>query len=61
ERGESADYDSILAGIKERDHRDSTRAAAPLKAAQDAIIIDTSPLSLDEVVKKILGIIKLHL
>jgi len=58
ERGESADYDGILAGIKERDHRDSTRAAAPLKAAPDAVIIDTSHLTLEEVVSKVLENIK---
>ncbi|MCL2888529.1 MAG: (d)CMP kinase [Elusimicrobia bacterium] len=61
ERGESANYDEILEGIKERDHRDSTRAAAPLKAAPDAIIIDTSTLTLNEVVEKVLKIIKKHL
>ncbi len=56
--GESADYNAILNSIKERDHRDTTRAAAPLKAADDAIILDTSNYSLETVVDKIYGAIK---
>lgn len=51
--GESADYDALLASIKERDHRDSTRSAAPLKAAEDAILVDTSAMTLEEVINKI--------
>lgn len=40
-----ADYDKILADIKERDKRDSERAAAPLKPADDACVLDTSNMN----------------
>lgn len=49
-QGVSADYAHILASIKERDLRDSTRAASPLKPAPDAVQIDTSRMNMDEVV-----------
>lgn len=52
-RGEAAEYDNILAGIKKRDEIDSTRQIAPLKPARDAVIIDTDKLSIIEVVEKI--------
>lgn len=44
-----ATYETILADIKERDYRDSHRANAPLRKADDAIEIDTSELTIDEV------------
>jgi cytidylate kinase len=47
------DYDAILADQRVRDERDSTRAASPLRAADDAHVIDTTGLSLDEVVDRI--------
>ena len=43
----SADYDAILADIRARDARDSSRATAPLAAAADAVVIDTSDLDAD--------------
>lgn len=55
-----ADYDQILASIKERDLRDSTRVASPLKPAEDAIKIDTSSLSMQEVIETVLKEIKQH-
>lgn len=48
--GRSADYDSILADIERRDAHDSNRAASPLRPASDAILVDTSDLSLAEVI-----------
>lgn len=54
EAGENPDYEHILALIKERDYRDSHRAASPLKPADDAIIIDTSSLNLEQVVQTVL-------
>lgn len=50
EKGQEADYGEILAQIKQRDHDDSTRTHAPLKPAADAVIIDSSTMSIDEVV-----------
>jgi len=44
DRKKPADYDAILRDIKERDKRDSERATAPLKPADDAILLDTSDL-----------------
>ncbi len=55
-RGEGADYDEILAKVKERDHVDSTRDTAPLRAAEDAIIIDSDKLSIEEVFEQIMGL-----
>ncbi len=49
DRGETSIYARVLADMKERDVRDSTRAVAPLKAADDARTIDTSDLDADAV------------
>jgi cytidylate kinase len=54
ERGQESDLARTLAEIKERDARDSGRAVAPLKPAKDAILLDTSELTLDEVVARML-------
>lgn len=51
---EGATIDSILRDLEERDYRDSHRAAAPLKAAADAVMIDTSELTVDDVKARIL-------
>ena len=51
---EGATLESILKDLEERDYRDSHRATAPLKAAEDAIVIDNSELSIDEVRQQIL-------
>ena len=48
--GRPADYDAVLADVKRRDHLDSTRAVSPLRAADDAIVVDTSDMNQDEVV-----------
>ncbi|MBE6467283.1 MAG: (d)CMP kinase [Alphaproteobacteria bacterium] len=57
EKGLDSDYEEVLAQTKERDLRDSTRATAPLKPADDAIIIDTSNLAIEEVFNKVCAII----
>lgn len=44
--------------LKQRDHTDKTRKVGPLKKADDAILIDTTDLTIEEVVKKIIGYIK---
>lgn len=52
-RGGSSSYEEVLADQIQRDQADSQRAIAPLKPAPDAIVVDTSDLSLDEVVERI--------
>ena len=52
-KGESCDFDAIARDIKERDERDMTREIAPLKKAEDAILVDSSDMTIDEVVSKI--------
>lgn len=44
------DYEAVLADVKRRDHLDSTRAVSPLRAADDAVVVDTSDMTEDEVV-----------
>jgi cytidylate kinase len=56
-RGESADYEHILQIVMKRDQIDSTRAVAPLKAAEDAIVIDSDQLSIEQVVEKTLTLL----
>lgn len=55
---ESLSSDQILADIVQRDHNDSTRAVSPLKQAHDAILIDTSNLSVEQVIQKIIDLKK---
>ena len=52
-RGQVVDFDKLHAEIVQRDKQDSERATAPLKAADDAVIVDTSNLSIDQVVAQI--------
>ena len=58
EKGINVDYQQILKEVKERDFLDTTRKDSPLKPAEDAVIIDTTNKSLEEVFKEILGIVK---
>lgn len=58
ENGVIREYNEILEDIIERDKRDMYRAEAPLKKAEDAVLLDTSKMSEDEVVEKIIGLIK---
>lgn len=57
-RGGQADYDEILKKVRERDRIDSTRAVAPLKAAEDAIVVDSDNLTADEVFTQVLALVK---
>ena len=58
QKGEPADYEKILEDIIKRDHNDSTREIAPLKPAEDSIIVDTTDLDLEQSVNKIKELIK---
>ncbi len=55
--GVAADYDAILSDIEARDHRDSNRQIAPLKPATDAVEIDSTNLSIESVVQKVLDLV----
>ena len=48
-RGQKAKYENVLKQIIERDHADSTRSFAPLKKAEDAVLVDSTNLNIDEV------------
>lgn len=50
EGGHVTDYETVLADVKARDARDAGRATAPLRPAPDAVMIDTSDMSIDEAV-----------
>jgi CMP/dCMP kinase len=56
-RGEAVLQDAILADIRQRDARDSGRADAPLRQAEDAHLIDTSAMAIDDVVARAIAII----
>ena len=51
-------YEEVLQGIIERDKRDASRKIAPLKQAEDAIYIDSSDMSIEEVSSKIIKIVQ---
>jgi cytidylate kinase len=57
ENGRKIEYQKILAQIQKRDEDDSNRALAPLKPAEDAVVIDSSEMGIDEVVSFILAAI----
>ena len=54
EKGEEISFDAVLDDIKQRDHRDTTRKLNPLRKAEDAVEIDTTGLSIEEVINLIL-------
>ena len=53
EKGESCDLEEIARDIKARDERDMTRDIAPLKKAEDAVLVDSSDMTIEEVVSEI--------
>lgn len=57
EKGIETDFETVLSDIKLRDHQDQTRASSPLRQATDAVLVDTSELSFDESVERVLSII----
>ena len=58
EKGIACDLEEIKSDIQERDHRDMTREIAPLKQAEDAYLVDSSDLTIDEVVDAIVELCK---
>lgn len=55
-KGEVCDFDEIEQDIIERDHRDMTRAESPLRQAEDAILVDSSDMTVEEVMETIVKI-----
>ena len=54
------DYESVLADVRRRDHLDSTRTVSPLRAAEDALTVDTSDMTEDQVVAHLLDLVRQH-
>ena len=54
EKGIEADFDTVLSEIEERDYNDSHRAAAPLKQADGAVLVDSSDLTIEEAVDAVI-------
>ena len=52
-KGEACDLKKIQADIEERDYRDMHRETSPLKQAEDAVLVDTSDMTIEEVVEKL--------
>lgn len=61
EKGATDTYEEVLADLAERDYNDSHRAVAPLKPAEDSVLVDTSALTLSESVEKVIEVIKENL
>lgn len=51
------DYEGVLADVQRRDHLDSTRAVSPLRAADDALVVDTSDMTQDQVIAHLLDLV----
>lgn len=58
EHNPAATFEQTLADITERDRRDTTRSDSPLRAAKDAIVIDSTGQSIDEVLERMIRIVK---
>lgn len=58
ERGEEISYEEVLSDIEQRDHNDMTRKLNPLRKAEDAMELDSTGLSIDEVIDKVISQIK---
>ena len=58
EQDQEVNFAETLADMTERDRRDSTRADSPLKVAEDAIVVDSTGLSIDEVFEKMMAAIE---
>jgi cytidylate kinase len=56
--GADADIESVRREVVERDQRDSTRPIAPLRKAPDALVVDSSELSIDQVVARIVAYVR---
>lgn len=57
-KGAADTFEEVLADLKQRDYNDSHRAVAPLKPAEDSILVDTTELNLEESVEKVIAVIQ---
>lgn len=57
-KGAKDSFEEVLADLKQRDYNDSHRAVAPLKPAEDSLLVDTTELTLEESVQKVIAVIK---
>ncbi|RIK08270.1 MAG: cytidylate kinase [Acidobacteria bacterium] len=55
--GRGDNYEAVLAAVQRRDHLDSTRAVSPLRAADDAVVVDTSEMDIDEVIAALAAVV----
>lgn len=58
QRGQTADFDTVLRDIRQRDRQDESRPIAPLRQAEDAVLLDTSDLNLEQSLEKMLALVK---
>ena len=54
------DYAAVLADVQRRDHLDSTRTVSPLRAAEDALVVDTGDMTENEVVAHLIDLVRQH-
>lgn len=57
-RGVKADYEQVLADLHKRDEQDMNRTVDPLRAAEDAVVVDTTHMTFDESVEAILRVVE---
>ena len=57
EKGEKAEYEDVLRDVRKRDERDMQREVAPLKQVEDAILVDSSAMDIEEVIDTMLSYI----
>ncbi|MBQ7725860.1 MAG: (d)CMP kinase [Clostridia bacterium] len=58
EKGQTVDFEEVLQDIRTRDYNDSHRAVAPLKQAEDAVLVDTSDCTFEESVERVLSVVR---
>lgn len=61
QKGEKVDFDTLLKDIIERDYNDSHREVAPLKQADDAVLVDTTSMTIDEVVSYVKEVVHIKM
>lgn len=59
-QGLHVSFATVLAGIRERDRRDSRRVTSPLRPAEDAVVIDSTDMSIDAVLRSVLSLVRQH-